>query len=215
MDINKSGAFIKQKRNEKNLTQKELAEILNCTDKAVSRWETGKGFPEVSFLIPLSDALGVSVNEIILGESIENENLIEKSNETLVDVMETSIKKENNGHKLVFALIVFIEAFVFYIPTLTAGDGDNMGIVFLNIIAVLACSMILGLVNIALKYKLLFVPITAALFIPSAVIYAGFANFTDYALLYSAFFAVSSFVLILLGTGVTKAASLILKRQMG
>ena len=43
-----SGLFIKEKRNEKGLTQKDLAEILNCTDKAVSRWETGKGFPEVS-----------------------------------------------------------------------------------------------------------------------------------------------------------------------
>ena len=58
----KSGLFIKEKRNENNLTQKELAEKLNCTDKAISRWETGKGFPEMSFLIPLSEALGVSVN---------------------------------------------------------------------------------------------------------------------------------------------------------
>ena len=80
MDTFKSGAFIKQKRAEKKLTQKELAEILNCTDKAVSRWEPGKGFPEVSFLIPLSDALDVSVNEIILGEDIEMDNLIKKSN---------------------------------------------------------------------------------------------------------------------------------------
>lgn len=212
MDVNKSGAFIKQKRNEKNLTQKELAEILNCTDKAVSRWETGKGFPEVSFLIPLSDALGVSVNEIILGESIEKENLIEKSNETLVDVMETSIKKENNGRKIIFALIVFIEAFIFYGATLTAQPGDEMGVVFLNVIAVFICSLILGLVNMELKYKLLFIPITVALFIPSAIIYMGFANITDYALLYSAFFAVSSLVLILIGTGISKAVSLIIKQ---
>ena len=70
MDAEKIGAFIKVLRKEKNLTQKELAGILNCTDKAVSRWETGRGVPEVSFLLPLSDALGVSVNELLMGEKM-------------------------------------------------------------------------------------------------------------------------------------------------
>ncbi|MDE5964967.1 MAG: helix-turn-helix domain-containing protein, partial [Eubacterium sp.] len=50
---NKTGSFIAQLRKEHNLTQKELAEKINVTDKAISRWETGKGLPEVSLLIPL------------------------------------------------------------------------------------------------------------------------------------------------------------------
>ena len=68
MDANKIGAFIKELRMQKNTTQKELAEIINCTDKAISRWETGRGVPEVSLLMPLSKALDISVNELLTGE---------------------------------------------------------------------------------------------------------------------------------------------------
>ena len=57
MDSFKTGEFIKSLRIEKGLTQKELAEALNCTDKAISRWETGKGFPDIVFLAPLANAL--------------------------------------------------------------------------------------------------------------------------------------------------------------
>ena len=58
-------------------TQKELADKINCTDKAVSRWETGRGIPEVSLLLPLSKALDVTVNELLSGEKIEEEKLLE------------------------------------------------------------------------------------------------------------------------------------------
>lgn len=59
MDSVKTGNFIKQLRNQQNLTQKQLADKLGCTDKAVSRWETGKGFPDVSYLLDLAEILNV------------------------------------------------------------------------------------------------------------------------------------------------------------
>ena len=212
MDTFKSGAFIKQKRAEKKLTQKELAELLNCTDKAVSRWETGKGFPEVSFLIPLSDALDVSVNEIILGEDIEMDNLIKKSNEVIVETIENSIKKINQVNLILYILIIFIEAFVFYIPSLTAKDGDEMAIALLNIIGVAVCSVFIGfLKNIKLSYKFVFIPVTVLLFIPSTCIFMGPANFYDYALPYSAIMAIMAFVLIVICSGITKAVSKIVQ----
>ncbi|MDO4380587.1 MAG: helix-turn-helix domain-containing protein [Clostridia bacterium] len=68
MDTQKIGLFIKEQRAAVGLTQKELAEKLGCTDKAVSRWETGRGMPDISFIMPLSDVLGVSVAELIAGE---------------------------------------------------------------------------------------------------------------------------------------------------
>ena len=68
MDANKIGSFIKELRIQKVMTQKDLAEQINCTDKAVSRWETGRGIPEVSLLMPLAKALDVSVNELLSGE---------------------------------------------------------------------------------------------------------------------------------------------------
>lgn len=79
MDHQKTGFFIAALRREKGWTQKELAERLGVTDKAVSRWETGKGMPDVSLLKPLSETLGVSVNELLAGEAIEPEQVMERS----------------------------------------------------------------------------------------------------------------------------------------
>ncbi|MGE4275712.1 MAG: helix-turn-helix domain-containing protein, partial [Lawsonibacter sp.] len=69
------GTFIAQLRKEQNMTQKELADRLNVTDKAVSKWETGKGFPDVKLLEPLAQALGVSLVELIQGERRQTDSL--------------------------------------------------------------------------------------------------------------------------------------------
>lgn len=70
MDHQKIGCFIAALRREKGWTQRELATRLGVTDKAVSRWETGKGLPDIALLRPLSEALGVSINELLSGEAI-------------------------------------------------------------------------------------------------------------------------------------------------
>lgn len=79
MDNEKFGKFISELRKVNNLTQKELAKILNVTDKAVSKWERGKSFPDISLLEPLSIALNISVVELLKCEKTkkkENEDLI-------------------------------------------------------------------------------------------------------------------------------------------
>ncbi len=194
-----SGLFIKEKRNEKGLTQKDLAEILNCTDKAVSRWETGKGFPEVSFLIPLSEALDVSVNEIILGEEIKKE---EKTNNVIVETLKETKRKINKASYIIFALLLTIEALIFYYTQLAASPGDEMGIIFANIAVVFICSFLVGFVNLKLRFKLIFVPATVILFIPSSFLYFPFDP--EYTFGYAAFFAVSSLILILFSSGIQK-----------
>ncbi len=65
MDNIQFGAFVAQLRKEQNMTQKELAQRLNVTDKAISKWETGKGFPDLKLLEPLAGALNVSLVELI------------------------------------------------------------------------------------------------------------------------------------------------------
>ena len=70
-----TGSTIKTLRESKKLTQAQLAEMISVSDKAVSRWETGKGFPDVSLLEPLSKALGISVIELISGDRIINKNV--------------------------------------------------------------------------------------------------------------------------------------------
>lgn len=198
----KSGLFIKKKRNDKNLTQKELAKILNCTDKAVSRWETGKGFPEVSFLIPLSDALGVSVNEIILGEEIMKEELIKKSDSIIIETIKTSNKKIKTANYIIFVLLIVIEAITFYGALMTAQPGDEMGVLLLIIGTVLICSFFAGFTSIKLLHKLVFIPATILLFIPFTLLYVPYDP--EFTFGYSAFFAVSSLALILISTGIQK-----------
>ena len=95
MDADKIGSFIKELRTQKNMTQKELAEKINCTDKAISRWETGRGVPEVSILIPLSKALDVSVNELLMGERLMLESDGEMKDE-YIDALEIYNKTDKN-----------------------------------------------------------------------------------------------------------------------
>ena len=68
MDQTQFGRFVAQLRKEQNLTQKELADRLHVTDKAVSKWETGKGFPDLKLLEPLAQALDISLVELLQGE---------------------------------------------------------------------------------------------------------------------------------------------------
>ena len=74
MDKKKIGKFIQELRKEKKLTQSELAELIGVTDKAISRWETGEGFPEITLLPQISIIFGVSVDEILDGEKKKKEN---------------------------------------------------------------------------------------------------------------------------------------------
>ena len=74
MDNYVTGAAIKDLREAKGLTQEELAERIHVTAKAVSKWETGKGFPDISLLEPLAKALDISVIELLSGEDIRNRN---------------------------------------------------------------------------------------------------------------------------------------------
>ena len=69
-----TGAMIRRLREERRLTQQQLAEKLNVSDKAVSKWETGRGYPDISLIESLSAALGVSVIELFSGQGVINTN---------------------------------------------------------------------------------------------------------------------------------------------
>ena len=87
MDATKCGAFIAKLRSEREMTQKELSEALNVSDKAISRWETGKGYPDVSSLMALSEFFSVSVNELLSGKRIDIEKLSTTADENVLEVI--------------------------------------------------------------------------------------------------------------------------------
>ena len=74
MDRYVTGAVIRKLREKKKITQEELAEMIHVSGKAVSKWETGQGFPDISLLEPLAKALDISVIELLSGEDIRNTN---------------------------------------------------------------------------------------------------------------------------------------------
>ncbi len=83
----KIGAFISERRRAKGWTQRQLAEKLEITDKAVSKWETGRSMPDLSLFLPLCNLLEVTLNELFAGECIAQEKLKEKADEVLMDVI--------------------------------------------------------------------------------------------------------------------------------
>lgn len=94
MNQKKIGSFIAARRKDNGWTQSQLAEKLGITDKAVSKWETGKSMPDLSLFNPLCELLGISLNELLSGEFISDENLKEKSNQILFDVVTSWLGKD-------------------------------------------------------------------------------------------------------------------------
>ena len=113
MNLEKISNLIKTKRKEKNLTQHELAEKLNVTEKAISRWETGRGTPDISLLIPLSKELGLSTNELLNGE----ENI-----EEIVNYIDNN-KKVKNKTPLIISVIIYSITLILYLSYLKVEYG--------------------------------------------------------------------------------------------
>lgn len=90
MDQIKIGRFIEKNRKKKGLTQNELAEYLGITDRAISKWENGRGLPDHSLLLKLTDVLGITVNELLLGEYIEEKNFKSVAEQNLVNLAASS-----------------------------------------------------------------------------------------------------------------------------
>ncbi|MCQ2486085.1 MAG: helix-turn-helix domain-containing protein [Clostridia bacterium] len=106
MDNAKTGRFISALRKEKGLKQKELADKLHVTDKAVSKWETGRSAPDIAVLESLSEALGVSVVEILKGERIEENKISAVSDDILLSTIKTDEKKRRRSVLITFFAVL-------------------------------------------------------------------------------------------------------------
>lgn len=104
MNQKKIGQFIAQCRKKKNLTQAQLAEQLNITDRAVSKWETGNSMPDSSIMVELCEILGITVNELLSGEEIHMENYETRADENLLALKQ---QDENNLSKNVVISIIY------------------------------------------------------------------------------------------------------------
>ncbi|MGN0651030.1 MAG: helix-turn-helix domain-containing protein [Oscillospiraceae bacterium] len=111
MDQIKIGRFIAQERKQKSYTQRELAEKLGISDKTVSKWERGNGFPEVSLLLPLCSELDITVNELLTGERLQEAEYKKNAEENMVNlVKEAQESKKKIIMSAMIALLVLIAA---------------------------------------------------------------------------------------------------------
>ena len=107
MDAKQFGTFLVRRRKEKGFTQKELAERLGLTDKAISRWENGHGFPDIESLEPLARELGVTLPELLHGEELKQEEISLPAADAMIENA-LEITLENRRRERKKTLILFV-----------------------------------------------------------------------------------------------------------
>lgn len=215
MDAEKIGLFIRELRTKKDMTQKDLAERINCTDKAVSRWETGRGIPEVSLLMPLARVLDVSVNELLSGErftayadseTTENNcepasvpDIINKADENLVSVMadkDREIKKKNRDTLILSALLCLQALILFVLPDMVLRVTDPAAFI---VCASVANAFFVGFVRSKIKW--LFPVFVVVMFMGFVVYESGF-SYGKFALVFAMWYLAGALVVMLAGVAV-------------
>ncbi len=113
MDLIKIGKYIAFKRKEQVLTQKQLAEKLNMSDKSVSKWERGICLSDVSVYLELCKILDISINEFLAGEDIPKETIEQKAEENIIQITKDNKNKQKYLKKIIRLLIVMLVVFIF------------------------------------------------------------------------------------------------------
>lgn len=121
MNQEKIGAFIARRRKEKKLTQAKLASYLGITDRAVSKWERGKGLPDPVYMLELCRLLDISVNELLTGEFIEEIKYQQKAEDNLLIMAKQDVKQTKKmffyenvigiGSTIIFAILIFMSVY--------------------------------------------------------------------------------------------------------
>ena len=117
MDQIKIGKFIAAKRKERNLTQEKLAEKLGITDRAVSKWETGKSLPDASIMLELCGLLGITVNDLLSGEEVTMEKINEKTEKNLIEMVR---QKEEADRRLLRMEVVIVLLSLMFLAAMIA-----------------------------------------------------------------------------------------------
>ena len=102
MDQIKIGKFISETRKTLGITQRQLADALYISDKTVSKWECGKGLPEVSLMLPLCEELRITVNELLTGEKIEETEYKKKAEENMMNLVQ---ENQENRKRMALSVI--------------------------------------------------------------------------------------------------------------
>lgn len=131
MDMDKTGKFIARLRKDAGLTQAALAEKLGITDRAVSKWETGKSLPDASIMLELCGILGISVNELLTGDKIAMDDYKEIAEKNLTEMMK--VEKDKNtklerAESIIGCSGLIISLFLIVCGVINADDNSAVSI---------------------------------------------------------------------------------------
>ena len=119
VDQVKIGKFIAAERKRKGYTQKQLSGKLQISNKTVSKWECGNGFPEVTFLLPLCTELDITVNELLSGERVSEEDYRKKAEENMVNLVKEA---QENRKKIFCSAVIAAYSVIAAIPLIVLPD---------------------------------------------------------------------------------------------
>lgn len=108
MELNKTGKFIALIRKEKGLTQRELAEKLNLSEKTISKWERGVGFPDISLILPLCKCLEIDANELMIGERLQDKQYRINAENNLLKLMDKTSPKLKYTISTISAIVTIL-----------------------------------------------------------------------------------------------------------
>lgn len=126
MDLRIIGKYISEKRKVKGLTQVKLAEILHVSEKTISKWECGNGFPDTTLMLPLCEALDISANELLSGKSLSTDDYKYNAEQNLLELKR--MQENSTKHLLMLEWVVgYLSTFVFLISMVAASFAtDNL-----------------------------------------------------------------------------------------
>ena len=123
MDQIMIGKFIANERKRKGYTQKQLSEKLEISDKTISKWERGNGFPEVSLLLPLCNELDITVNELLSGQRVSEDDYRKKAEENMVNLVREA---QESRKKIIMSAMVALLVIVAAVPLFVISGAIEM-----------------------------------------------------------------------------------------
>lgn len=144
MDQLKIGKFIAEERKSKEFTQRELADKLGISDKTISKWERGNGFPEISLLLPLCKELEITVNELLSGERLQEADYKKKAEENMVNLVKEA---QESKKKIILSAMVAALVIIAAVPLFVLAGMIDAGIwLRFVLIGIGSCVLVMGII---------------------------------------------------------------------
>ncbi|MCR5717155.1 MAG: helix-turn-helix domain-containing protein [Lachnospiraceae bacterium] len=138
MDQNSTGTFIMTLRKEQGLTQRQLADQIGVSDKAISRWETGRGMPDTGVMLKLCEVLQININELLSGERLSEEAYSRKAEDNMVELMKNNEAEKKESRSSILGIIIGMVMLLLFVLVCVGASERSRILWFLDAPSILA-----------------------------------------------------------------------------